>query len=113
MNDETCSWILGIVVVELVAVIVILDKIYDALNCVGVQIMKEKYLNALHKRYIAEEATARANLETYFNSTVAVAEHPEPLESMNELVGKIAEAEDKLRIIREEINELTQHQRLL
>jgi len=36
MNDETCSWILGIVVVELIAVIVILDKIYDALNCVGV-----------------------------------------------------------------------------
>ena len=58
--------------------------------------MKEKYLNALHKRYIAEEATARANLETYFNSTVAVAEHPEPLESMNELVSKIAEAEDKI-----------------
>jgi|TARA_B100001778_G_C18246940_1_gene475977 hypothetical protein len=36
MNDELCSWVLGIVVVELVAVIVILDKIYDALNCVGV-----------------------------------------------------------------------------
>ena len=36
MNDEICSWILGIVVVELIAVIVILDKIYDALNFVGV-----------------------------------------------------------------------------
>ena len=35
MNDEVCSWILGVVVVELIAVIVILDKIYDALNCVG------------------------------------------------------------------------------
>ena len=35
MNDEVCSWILGAVVVELIAVIVILDKIYDALNCVG------------------------------------------------------------------------------
>jgi len=34
MNDETCSWILGIVVVELIAVIVILDKIYDALHYV-------------------------------------------------------------------------------
>ena len=33
MNDEICSWILGIVVVELIAVIVILDKIYDALHC--------------------------------------------------------------------------------
>jgi hypothetical protein len=36
MNDEVCSWILGAVVVELIAVIVILDKIYDALNCVGI-----------------------------------------------------------------------------
>ena len=36
MNDEVCSWILGVVVVELIAVIVILDKIYDALNCVGI-----------------------------------------------------------------------------
>ncbi len=113
MNDEVCSWILGAVVVELIAVIVILDKIYDALNCVGIQIMKEKYLNALHKRYIADVETARANLETYFNNTVGVAEHLAPLESMDKLVGQIAEAEDKLRIIREEINELTQHQRLL
>ena len=32
MNDETCSWILGVVVVELIAVIIILDKIYDALH---------------------------------------------------------------------------------
>jgi len=36
MNDEVCSWILGVVVVELIAVIVMLDKIYDALNCVGI-----------------------------------------------------------------------------
>ena len=36
MNDEVCSWILGAVVVELIAVIVMLDKIYDALNCVGI-----------------------------------------------------------------------------
>ena len=69
--------------------------------------MKEKYLSALHKRYIADVETARANLETYFNNTVGVAEHLSPLESMDKLVGQIAEAEDKLRIIREEINELT------
>ena len=69
--------------------------------------MKEKYLNALHKRYIAEVATAKANLETYFNNTVGVADHLAPLESMDKLVGQIAEAEDKLRIIREEIDELT------
>jgi hypothetical protein len=36
MNDEVCSWILGVVVVELIAVIAMLDKIYDALNCVGI-----------------------------------------------------------------------------
>lgn len=35
MNDEVCSWILGVVVVELIAVIVMLDKIYDAVNCAG------------------------------------------------------------------------------
>lgn len=34
MRDETCSWVLGIIVVELIAVIIILDKIYDALYCV-------------------------------------------------------------------------------
>ena len=32
MNDEVCSWILGVVVVELIAVIVMLDKIYDAMD---------------------------------------------------------------------------------
>jgi len=36
MNDEVCSWILCAVVVELIAVIVILDKIYDTINCAGI-----------------------------------------------------------------------------
>ena len=34
MKDEICSWMLGIITVELIAVIIILDKIYTALYCV-------------------------------------------------------------------------------
>ncbi len=34
MKDELCSWMLGIITVELVAVIIILDKVYNALYCV-------------------------------------------------------------------------------
>jgi|TARA_R100000329_G_scaffold91338_1_gene76266 hypothetical protein len=64
-------------------------------------IKNDIYLNALYKKYEADIVTAKANLLTYINTPVGVAEHPDMIASMDELIGKIAEAQDKLKILEE------------
>ena len=53
--------------------------------------------NALKKKYEAEMAIAKAELNTYFESSVGVAEHPHIIESMDLLVTQFANAEEKLK----------------
>ena len=51
---------------------------------------------ALKYRYKAEIAAARAELSNYFENPVGVGDHPHIIDSMDELVGQIAQAEEKL-----------------
>ena len=51
---------------------------------------------ALKARYKAEIAIAKAELSNYFENTVGVGDHPHIIDSMDELVGQIAQAEEKL-----------------
>ena len=48
----------------------------------------------------AEVFMAKANFSTYLHHAVGVAEHPNTVESMDNIVCKLAEAEDKLNIIK-------------
>ena len=57
---------------------------------------------ALETKYKAEKAEAKANLEVFFEHKVAVADHPNVVESMDELVKKYASASEKLEILQEE-----------
>jgi len=52
--------------------------------------------DALVKRYEAEIAEAKAMLEVYFGASVGVGEHPQIIDEMDNLVEKLASAEDKL-----------------
>ena len=52
---------------------------------------------ALKARYKAEIAIAKAELSNYFENSVGVGDHPHIIDSMNELVGQIAQAEEKLQ----------------
>ncbi len=61
---------------------------------------RDMYLYALQQKYEAEVFMAKANLSTYLHHSVGVAEHPNVIESMDEIVCKLAEAEDKLNIIK-------------
>ena len=63
--------------------------------------------NALRLKYEAERTEAETNLINYFNSSVGVAEHPNIIESMDLLIDKLANAEDKLRTLKENFDELT------
>ena len=51
---------------------------------------------ALQYRYKAEIAIAKAELSNYFENPVGVGDHPHIIDSMDELVGQIAQAEEKL-----------------
>ena len=59
---------------------------------------------ALSKQYESEVASAYATLTVYFDSPVAIGEHPQHLEEMDKLVNAIAEAEDKLKALNTHFN---------
>ena len=61
----------------------------------------KQLLDALVKRYIAEKAEGVALLNLYANQSVGVGEHPQILEEIDKAVSKIAEADEKMRLISE------------
>ena len=62
--------------------------------------MKQHILKALEKRYEAEVCEAEATIKIYFNNGVGIGEHPQHIDEVDKLVGKVAEAEEKLRALR-------------
>jgi|TARA_E500000318_G_C3456069_1_gene170721 ABC-type enterochelin transport system substrate-binding protein len=56
-------------------------------------------LDAIIKRYEAQIAEAQATIDIYLNNSVGIGEHPQHIEELDKLFGKIAEAEDKLKIV--------------
>lgn len=58
------------------------------------------YFDALEAKYIAEIKEAQAVLATYFQNSVGIGEHSDLLAEFDKWVGKLAEAEDKLKSLR-------------
>ena len=56
-------------------------------------------LEALKKRYEAQIAEAVATINIYTKNSVGIGEHPQHIDEIDKLIAKIAEAEDKLKII--------------
>ena len=63
--------------------------------------MKKAILEALEKKYEAQIAEADATIKIYLENSVGIGEHPQHIEECDKLIGKIAEAEDKLQIVKE------------
>ena len=63
--------------------------------------MKKAILEALEKKYEAQIAEADATIKIYLENSVGIGEHPQRIEECDKLIGKIAEAEDKLQILKE------------
>ena len=63
--------------------------------------MKKAILQALEKKYEAQIAEADATIKIYLENSVGIGEHPQHIEECDKLIGKIAEAEDKLQILKE------------
>jgi len=61
-------------------------------------------LEALKKRYEAQIAEAVATINIYIKSSVGIGEHPQHIDELDKLFAKIAEAEDKLKVIERYVN---------
>ena len=58
-------------------------------------------LSALEDRYNAQISEAEATLKIFLEKPVAIGEHPQHVDEADKLVEKIANAEEKLRILQE------------
>ena len=63
--------------------------------------MKKAILQALEKKYEAQIAEADATIKIYLENSVGIGEHPQHIEECDKLISKIAEADDKLQILKE------------
>jgi hypothetical protein len=63
--------------------------------------MRRAILDALEAQYQADIAHADATLKIYFESSVGIGEHPQHVEECNKLVEKIANAKEKLEVLKE------------
>jgi|TARA_R100000479_G_scaffold55577_1_gene26348 hypothetical protein len=69
--------------------------------------MRQAMLDALEKRYEAEIAEADATICIYLRNSVGIGEHPQHLEEINKQVEKIANAKEKLEVLKEFESERT------
>ena len=63
--------------------------------------MRTVIVEALEKRYEAQLAEADATLKIYFENSVGIGEHPQHVDEVDKLITKVAEAEEKLRVLRQ------------
>ena len=63
------------------------------------ELRKENRVDALRRKYEADIAIAKAELEVYFEYSVGVAEHPHIIESMDKLITELANAKEKLECL--------------
>ena len=63
--------------------------------------LKQVLLQALEDKYEADISAAEATLKIYLEHSVGIGEHPQHLDEIDKLINKIAEAEDKLKVLKE------------
>ena len=63
--------------------------------------LRRVIIEALEKRYEAQLAEADATLKIYLENSVGIGEHPQHVDECDKLIAKVAEAEEKLRVLRQ------------
>jgi hypothetical protein len=62
--------------------------------------IKRAIVDALEARYNAQIAEAEATIKIYMENSVGIGEHPQHIDEVDKLIQKIAEAEEKLGILK-------------
>ena len=65
------------------------------------EMLKDAILQALEDRYNAQISEAEATLKIYLEKPVAIGEHPQHVDEADKLIDKIAQAEEKLEVLKE------------
>ena len=63
--------------------------------------MRQVILDALEDRYNAQISEADATLKIYLENSVGIGEHPQHLEEVDKLIEKIANAEEKIKVLQQ------------
>jgi len=58
-------------------------------------------LDALEDRYNAQISESDATIQIYLEKPVGIGEHPQHLDEIDKLITKIAEAEEKIKILQQ------------
>jgi predicted transcriptional regulator len=61
--------------------------------------MKKAILEALEARYNAQIAEADATITIYLENSVGIGEHPQHIDEIDKQVQKIADAQEKLKVL--------------
>ena len=67
--------------------------------------VKSALIKALEDKYNAQISEADATIKIYFESSVGIGEHPQHVDEVDKLIEKIANAEEKLIILKEFYND--------
>mgnify|MGYP003117108518 FL=1 len=63
--------------------------------------MRTAILDALEARYEAQILESDATLKIYLENSVGIGEHPQHLEEVDKLIDKIANAEEKIKVLQQ------------
>ena len=63
--------------------------------------MKNAILDALEARYDAQIAEADATIKIYLENSVGIGEHPQHIDEIDKQFQKIADAQEKLSVIKD------------
>ncbi len=63
--------------------------------------LKRAILQALEDRYNAQISEADVTLKIYMEQSVGIGEHPQHIDECDKLIEKIANAEEKIKILQE------------
>ena len=76
------------------------SRINKSLEEMGL-LMKAALLDALEARYQAQISESDATLKIYLEHPVGIGEHPQHLDEIDKLFQKIADAQEKLKVVEE------------
>ena len=62
---------------------------------------KRVIIQALEDRYNAQISEAEATIKIYFEQPVGIGEHPQHVDEVDKLIEKIANAEEKIKVLQE------------
>ena len=62
--------------------------------------LRKAMISALRARYQADIEEADTTINIYLNNSVGIGEHPQHLDEIDKLVQKIADAQEKLQVIK-------------